>query len=121
MQQHLPAEEEEEEQGLHPPPRCSLATVGKVMLPWELTVPMAPVLLLALGDRRAPGEGQGPWFGDTHEGVPPRSHPDSREGTPRWQEGRQGSGWARWQTEALQEMNTCDPHVGPVRKGLRAP
>lgn len=38
--------------------------------------------------------------------------PDLREGTPSWQEGRQGSGCARWHTEALQEMYTWKPRVG---------
>lgn len=72
----------------------------------------------ALGWRRFPHGGTWWWS------------PDLREGTPSWQEGRQGSGCARWHTEALQEMYTWKPRVGQrqwlmvlvaLEKVLRAP
>lgn len=39
---------------------------------------------------------------------PPHTKPNLREGTASWQEGRQGSGCARWHTEALHMMYTCE-------------
>lgn len=90
-------------------------------------MPTASALLLSPRDRRAPAEEQGVGVeslgGWQSRDPPPRGylprgqarswwHPDLREGTPSWQEGRQGSGCARWHTEALHEMYTWKPGVG---------
>ena len=44
-------------QRLRAQPLGSLGTFGKMILPWEVTVPTASAVLLSPGDRRAPGEG----------------------------------------------------------------
>lgn len=101
-------------------PACSLWPFGKMTCPWEVTVPMAPSVLLSPGDRRAPAGEAGGWrgWGGTCEGPRGAGDPQTYVRAPR--AGRR-AGRARAAPGGTQRRcRRCTPGAPPGEASVRA-